>query len=54
MGSYYEPMGGLSNGPFLDVGLPRLTRSTSATSSVHGTLQYDFRQRVMATDVAEP
>ena len=41
--------------PLLDVVLPWLTRSTSATPSVHEAQKYDFRQCIiMATDMAEP
>ena len=37
--------------PFLDVVLPGLTRSTPGLSSVEEALQYDLRQRIMATDL---
>ena len=40
--------------PFLDVVLPRFTRSTSSATRPQSPVLYDLRQRIMATAVAEP
>ena len=40
--------------PSLDVVLPWFRRSSSVMTTIHCSLLYDFWQRIMATDMAEP